>query len=226
MRINKYIALSTGISRRMADKAVAAGRATINDRPAETGSDVKDTDTVELDGRVITPAVNTVTVMFHKPVGCVVSRDGQGSLTIYDLLPDEYRLLKPIGRLDKNSSGLLLLTNDGQLANELTHPRYSKIKIYEVTLGKPLAPLHRQMINDHGINLEDGNSQLALERLVDGDDTQWRITMKEGRNRQIRRTFASLNYYVAKLHRTTFGAYHLGELPVRQTELLASQTAN
>lgn len=221
MRINKYLAQSTGISRRMADKAVAAGRVTINDNLAETGSAATANDTVKLDGRTITPVTETVTIIFHKPVGCVVSREGQGSLTVYDLLPDEYRLLKPVGRLDKNTSGLLLLTNDGQLANELTHPRYAKTKIYEVTLGKPLAPLHRQMINDHGINLEDGNSQLSLERLADGDDTRWRITMHEGRNRQIRRTFAALNYHVAALHRTHFGNYSLGELLPRRTQIVA-----
>lgn len=221
MRINKYLAFSTGISRRMADKAVAAGRVTLNSLPAEAGSDVGDGDQVAMDGRVVAAVSQTVTIMFHKPVGCVVSREGQGSLTIYDLLPDEYRLLKPVGRLDKNTSGLLLLTNDGQLANELTHPRYAKVKIYEVTLGKPLEPLHRQMINDHGINLEDGNSQLSLERLQDGNDTGWRVTMREGRNRQIRRTFAALNYHVAGLHRTHFGEYSLGDLTPRQTQLVS-----
>ncbi len=220
MRINKYIAQSTGISRRMADKAVAAGRITINGQTAEAGSAANESDVVQLDDRTLTAVSETLTVMFHKPVGCVVSREGQGSLTIYDLLPVEYHLLKPVGRLDKNSSGLLLLTNDGQLANELTHPRYAKTKIYEVTLGKPLAPLHRQMINDHGLNLEDGNSQLNLERLIDGDETRWRITMQEGRNRQIRRTFAALNYHVAALHRTNFGSYALGDLKPRQTQVI------
>ena len=194
MRINRFIASATGISRRMADKAVLAGRVNINGTIAEAGSLATEADTVELDGKILQPQDAFLTIMFHKPIGCVVSREGQGSLTVYDLLPDEYRLLKPIGRLDKNSSGLLLFTNDGQLANELSHPRYAKTKIYEVTLGKPLAPLHRQMINDHGINLEDGNSQLSLERLIDGDDTRWRIAMQEGRNRQIRRTFESLTY--------------------------------
>ena len=219
MRINKYIAGATGISRRMADKAVTSGRVEINGQPATAGSSVSETDVVKLDGRVVTQPVTLTTVMFNKPVGYVVSREGQGSKTIYEILPAEYRLLKPIGRLDKNSSGLLLLTNDGNLANELTHPRYAKTKIYQVTLGKPLAPLHQQMINDHGINLEDGNSQLQLERLIDGDDTKWRVTMHEGRNRQIRRTFESLNYYVAGLHRTNFGEYQLGELTPGQTKL-------
>lgn len=202
----------------MADKAVLAGRVKINDLPAEAGSTVTDGDVVHLDGRELKSLSELTTVIFHKPAGLVVSRDGQGSPTIYESLPVEYRLLKPVGRLDKNSSGLLLMTNDGDLANELTHPRYAKVKIYEVTLGKPLAPLHRQMISDHGINLEDGNSQLALERMIDGDETKWRITMAEGRNRQIRRTFAALNYHVAKLHRTNFGPYALNDLAVGQTK--------
>ena len=212
MRINKYIAQSTGISRRMADAAVASGRVSLNGVEAGPGSAVAEGDVVTLDGRTVTAVETTTTVLFNKPVGYVVSRDGQGSQTIYDILPQQYRLLKPIGRLDKDSSGLLLLTNDGTLANELTHPRYQKTKVYEVTLGKPLAPLHRQMISDHGINLEDGLSRLQLDRITDGDDTRWLVTMHEGRNRQIRRTFESLSYYVKALHRTQFGPYYLGDL--------------
>ena len=134
------------------------------------------------------------------------SREGQGSHTSYDILPPEYSQLKPVGRLDKDSSGLLLLTNDGQLAQTLTHPSHHKTKVYEVKLNKPLAPLHRQMISD-------GVSQLELERLKAGDDTAWRVRMHEGRNRQIRRTFLALGYSVNALHRTHFGEYALGDLP-------------
>ncbi|MDB5175258.1 MAG: rluB [Candidatus Saccharibacteria bacterium] len=224
MRINKYLAQSTGISRRMADKAVLAGRVDVDGQPAQPGTDVGPGSLVRLDGRIVTALEQTTTIIFHKPAGYVVSRDGQGSNTIYDILPQPYRLLKPVGRLDKDSSGLLLLTNDGQLANELTHPRYAKVKVYEVTLGKPLEPLHRQMINDHGLQLEDGNSKLQLQRLHDGDDTQWQVTMHEGRNRQIRRTFESLNYYVKGLRRIQFGNYALHDLPVGQVK--AVETAN
>ena len=209
MRLNKYIAAGSDLSRRGADAAIAAGRVTINGQPAEQGQDVSDTDVVALDGRAITPAVNTTSIMLNKPRGYVVSRDGQGSNTIYDLLPPEYQRLNPVGRLDKDSSGLLLLTNDGQLANELTHPSRQKLKIYEVTLDRPLQPLHRQMISDHGLLLEDGLSKLQLERLQDGDDCGWKVTMHEGRNRQIRRTFAALGYTVQTLHRTHFGPYQL-----------------
>ena len=147
--------------------------------------------------------------MFNKPVGYICSRDGQGNQTIYDILPEEWQRLNSIGRLDKDSSGLLLLTNDGELANQLTHPRYQKTKVYEVRLNKPLAPLHQQMISDHGISLSDGISKLLIEKL-DDEGRELKITMHEGRNRQIRRTFGSLGYDVTRLHRTHFGNYSLG----------------
>ncbi len=209
MRINKYIASSTGLSRRVADKAVEQGNVTVNGVPATPGQEVNAGDVVSVSGKTLTPPTQTQTIMLNKPVGYVVSRDGQGSKTVYDLLPPELHHLKPIGRLDKDSSGLLLLTNDGQLAQELTHPRYQKTKIYEVQLSTPLAPLHRQMISDHGLQLTDGPSKLQLERISDGDDQNWRVRMSEGRNRQIRRTFAALGYNITKLHRTQFGRYLL-----------------
>jgi 23S rRNA pseudouridine2605 synthase len=154
--------------------------------------------------------------MLHKPVGVVVSRNGQGSRTIYDLLPKELHALNPVGRLDKDSSGLLLLTNDGALAHELTHPSRQKVKVYEVTLDKPLQPLHQQMISDRGLTLEDGLSKFQLERLREGNNAAWRVTIHEGRNRQIRRTFAALGYTVTSLHRTHFGPYRLGTLQIGQ----------
>lgn len=209
MRINKFVALATGLSRRKADELIGRGEVTVNDQPPQQGQDITSTDVVRLGKRIIEAPVSTTTILFNKPTGYVVSREGQGSHTIYDLLPREYHNLKPIGRLDKYSSGLLLLTNDGNLANELTHPRQQKQKIYEVTIDTPLAPLHRQMISDHGIQLDDGLSKLQLERLKDGHDTAWRITMHEGRNRQIRRTFNALGYRVKTLHRTQFGPYTL-----------------
>jgi pseudouridine synthase len=210
MRINKYIAASTGLSRRAADKAVQEGRVQVNGHIILTATDITDHDSVMLDGQLLDkPKVEHTTILLHKPAGYVVSRDGQGSKTVYDLLPPELATLKPVGRLDKDSSGLLLMTDDGQLAHELTHPSFQKLKLYEVTLDHPLQPLHRQMISEMGITLDDGPSRLGLERLIDGDDQQWRVTMSEGRNRQIRRTFAALGYTVAKLHRTHFGAYAL-----------------
>lgn len=211
MRINKFVAQATGLSRRAADAAIYEGRVLVNGAWPRAGQDVLPDDAVTLDDRSITPAVNTMTIILNKPAGYVVSRNGQGSKTVYDLLPAEYRGLKPVGRLDKDSSGLLLLTNDGGLANRLTHPRYAKTKVYEIGLSKSLAPLHQQMIHDHGIGLEDGRSRLRLEKTSE-DAKQWRVTMQEGRNRQIRRTFAALGYTVTKLHRTHFGSFQLEQL--------------
>ncbi|RYX78032.1 rRNA pseudouridine synthase, partial [bacterium] len=128
--------------------------------------------------------------------------------------------LKPVGRLDRDSSGLILLTNDGDFAYEMTHPKFIKTKIYQVTLGHDLEPLHQQMISDHGINLEDGVSKLQLERRSDDERKTWTVTMHEGRNRQIRRTFSSLGYDVIKLHRTDFGPYTLGNLESGKLEIV------
>ncbi len=222
MRLNKYVALASGLSRRAADAAIDEYRVGINGRTAQVGNTVAEGDVVTLDDRIITPPVKSTTIMLNKPAGYIVSRDGQGGDTIYDLLPVEYDRLKPVGRLDKDSSGLLLLTDDGDLANQLTHPSYQKTKIYEVQLSTDLQPLHRQMISDYGVNLEDGSSKLQLERLKDGDETAWRITMSEGRNRQIRRTFSSLGYDVRKLHRTHFGAYQLKDLESGKSRVITS----
>lgn len=212
IRLNKYIAASTSLSRRGADEAIAQNRVRVNGSLPSPGQQVTTKDTVTLDSQAISPAAKSMTIMLNKPMGYVCSRDGQGSRTVYDLLPVELHDLNPVGRLDKDSSGLLLMTTDGDLHHQLTHPSFQKRKLYEVTLDKPLAPLHRQLISDHGIQLEDGRSQLQLERQADGDETRWLVAMHEGRNRQIRRTFAAVGYDVNRLHRTQFGDYVLGSL--------------
>jgi 23S rRNA pseudouridine2605 synthase len=209
VRLNKYIASSTGLSRRAADNAIEEGRVRVNNQLPQAGQQVYEGDQVTLDSQPLQMPSATQTIILNKPVGYIVSRNGQGGRTVYDILPENLHQLKPVGRLDKNSSGLLLLTNDGDLAAELTHPKHQKVKVYQVALNKPLAPLHRQMISDFGIQLEDGNSRFDLQRIMDGDEQRWEITMHEGRNRQIRRTFQALGYDVRKLHRTHFGTYKL-----------------
>lgn len=212
MRVNKFVALATGISRRDADRVIADGKVLVNGQLPEQGQQVANNDLVTLGDKQITAPTETVTIMLNKPIGYVCSREGQGSRTIYELLPAEYHTLKPVGRLDKDSSGLILLTNDGVLANQLTHPRYSKQKVYEIQLQKPLEPRHRRQIQNSGIMLSDGLSKLRLEPLQKGDATRWKITMSEGRNRQIRRTFVALGYQTKQLHRTHFGPYTLDSL--------------
>lgn len=210
VRLNKFLAHAVGLSRRSADEAIAAGRVTVNGQTSILGARINPIhDTVLLDSKPIQPKAYTYLAL-HKPRGYVSSRRKQGeSETIYALLPPEFQALKPVGRLDRDSSGLLLLTDDGDFAYEMTHPKFHKTKTYEVMLDHALEPLHRQMISDYGVTLDDGVSKLQLERLSDADETRWRIIMHEGRNRQIRRTFASLGYTVTSLHRTTFGVYSL-----------------
>lgn len=214
MRLNKFIAHATGISRREADELIRAGNVVVNGKAADLGCDVDpNDDTVTVNNQLVKLPTEHTTIILNKPVGYVCSRNAQarGVKTIYELLPDQYKALKTIGRLDKDSTGLILLTDDGDLAHQLTHPSFAKTKEYIVELDHALAPLHQQMISDFGINLDDGPSQLLLERLND-ERTKFNITMHEGRNRQIRRTFAALGYQVKSLHRTTFGPYTLGDL--------------
>jgi pseudouridine synthase len=212
MRVNRFVAQATGLSRRAADRAVQEGRVAINQRSAVLGDIVADNDNVTLDGKPVSAVFSHLTIMLHKPVGYVCSRAGQGSRTVYDLLPPEYHKLKPVGRLDKDSSGLLLLTNDGELANRLTHPRYAKNKVYTVTLDMPLAPADKIKL-EQGLKVDDYISRLQLAAI---DDRTWQVIMSQGRNRQIRHTFAALNYTVQTLHRNRFGPYTLDKLPLGQ----------
>ncbi|MGD0284323.1 MAG: pseudouridine synthase [Candidatus Saccharimonadales bacterium] len=208
MRINKYVALSSNLSRRAADQAIKDGRITVNGIVASPGQNITTQDELKIDGLVLKLS-ELCTIMLHKPIGFVVSRNGQGKPTIYDLLPKQYQHLQPVGRLDMDSSGLLLLTNDGQLAQELTHPSFNKIKRYDVVLNKPLLPTDQFKLKQ-GVPLNDGISHLQLN----GSGNKWQISMAEGRNRQIRRTFEQIGYQVKTLHRTTFGPYDLGALAV------------
>lgn len=212
VRLNKFIALHAGLSRREADDFIRKGHVMINGERAVMGARVNSDDVVEVHGEKLNNHTAYIYIMLHKPIGYVCSRRQQGdSPTIYDLLPDEYHTLKPVGRLDRDSTGLILLTNDGDFAQQMTHPSYRKVKRYDVIIDKPLEPLHQQMISDFGVDLEDGKSKLTLERQSDSR-LDWTVTMSEGRNRQIRRTFLALGYMVTKLHRSNFGTYNLGDL--------------
>ena len=211
LRLNKYLATNLGVSRREADNLISAGKILVNNKPAEIGARVEDGDEVVVDGKIISNAT-LIYLALNKPAGYVCSRKRQGDTpTMYELLPEKYQSLKSVGRLDKDSSGLILLTNDGDFAFKMTHPKFVKIKIYEAHIDRALEPLHQQMIADFGVQLPDGRSQLGLEKL-DNSSTFWRITMSEGRNRQIRRTFEALGYKVTALHRTNFGRYGLSGL--------------
>lgn len=213
MRLNKFLAEKTGISRRRADDLIASGKVLVNEKPAILGARIEESDKVTVNGEEIkVEAPKYIYLMLNKPEGYVSSRRSQGeNKTLYSLLPEKYQNLKTVGRLDKDSSGLILLTNDGDFAFTHTHPKFYKVKVYNVELNRPLEPLHQQEISDFGIKLEDGPSRLTLTKLSD-DRKSWQVEMSEGRNRQIRRTFAAIGYEVTRLHRISFGNYQLGNL--------------
>ena len=209
IRLNKFLAERIGVSRREADELIAAGKITINDKVATLGARLDKNDKVCYNKKIIPFETDYLYLAMNKPVGYVCSRRAQGeSPTLYELLPKEYQKLKTVGRLDKDSSGLILLTNDGDFAFSMTHPKFRKEKIYEVELDRPLQPLHQQMISDYGIMLDDGPSKF----IVIHDNDKYIVKISEGRNRQIRRTFAAIGYKVEKLHRTNFGKYELNGL--------------
>lgn len=212
-RLNKFLAFQLGVSRRQADNLIAKQKVYINNQPAQLGARIGESDTITINNHIVGGRSSYTYLMLNKPINYICSRKQQGKTpTIYSLLPDKFHNLKPVGRLDANSSGLLLLTNDGDFAFRMTHPKFKKNKQYNVTLDKELAPLHQQMIADFGIQLNDGLSKLGLSRQSNQDRHNWIVSMSEGRNRQIRRTFAALGYTVIKLHRTHFGTYKLGTL--------------
>ena len=220
IRLNKFLAERLGVSRREADNLIAAGKVLVNDVPAVLGARIDKTAEVCYNNQIIPFGVGYTYLLLNKPVGYVCSRRRQGEVpTVYEILPEKYQNLKTVGRLDKDSSGVILLTNDGDFAFKMTHPKFAKNKVYEVRLNHPLQPLHQQMIADFGIEIGDGVSKLGLIRL---DDTRefWQVEMSEGRNRQIRRTFAALGYSVVALERKVFGKYALGDLKPGEFKLV------
>lgn len=214
IRLNKFLAERLGVSRREADDLILAGKVFVNNKPANLGARIDKKSKVCYNKKIVPFETDFLYLAMNKPVGFVCSRRSQGSApTLYSLLPPEYHKLKTVGRLDKDSSGLILLTNDGDFAFQMTHPKFHKEKIYEVELDSPLEPLHQQMISDFGIKLEDGVSRFSVIRDELHDDRKhFTVVLSEGRNRQIRRTFAALGYQVVKLHRTSFGKYQLSGL--------------
>jgi 23S rRNA pseudouridine2605 synthase len=209
MRINQFVAQATGLSRRSTDQAIKDDRVLVNDLTASLGQNIKDNDVVTLDNNRLSIPKSSTTILLNKPVGYVCSRDGQGAPTIYDLLPAKYSKLKHVGRLDKDSSGLVVLTDNGNLAHELTHPSFEKEKIYRAKLDRPLSLKDKQLIEHGRINLDGKPSVMKIKEL---DDGLLEVKLSEGRNRQIRRTFQLLNYEVERLNRESLGQFNLDQI--------------
>ena len=211
MRLNRYLALCGLGSRRACEEIILGGGVRVNGRAVrELATMVQPGDTVVARGRVVRPAESRFLLM-HKPSGVLSSRASQGGKpTIYELLPRDAGNLPHVGRLDADSEGLLLLTNDGALAQALTHPSRHVEKEYDVVLDRTFdAKFVPKLLK--GIYLEEGRAKAAHVHIEGAN--KLRIVLTQGINRQIRRMFAALGYKVKRLTRTRLGPLRLGRLP-------------
>ncbi|MEY2572775.1 MAG: rRNA synthase [Verrucomicrobiota bacterium] len=211
MRLNRFLAAAGLGSRRHCDELIAAGRVTLNgqvctDFSAQPG----ERDHVKVDGKLVR-SERRLDIMLHKPAGFVSTRsDPNARDTIFDLLPPHLPRLFNVGRLDAQTEGLLLLTNDGDLAQRLTHPRYKIEKEYEITLDRPWDPALAAKLHK-GVMLD--GQRARIDSLHSIKPTRLRAILRQGINRQIRRMFYEVGYEVTRLVRIRIGRLRLGDLP-------------
>ena len=228
IRLNKYMANAGICSRREADEYIQAGEVLVNGEPVtELGTKITRNDTVTFRGKVVT-LERKIYVLLNKPKDCVTtSDDPQGRLTVMDIVRNACtERIYPVGRLDRNTTGVLLLTNDGDLASKLTHPKFIKKKIYHVWLDRDVNEEDMQRIAD-GIELEDGPIQPdAVSYANDTDKNQVGIEIHSGRNRIVRRIFEALGYRVVKLDRVYFAGLTKKNLQRGRWRYLTQQEVN
>jgi 23S rRNA pseudouridine2605 synthase len=217
MRLQKFLAQAGAGSRRSCEALITEGRVRVNGKKCITLGTCIDPerDLIELDGQKMLLPEQRYYLMLNKPEGYLVSRsDPHQSKTIYLLLPPECAILHPVGRLDQNSCGLLLLTNDGQLTEKLLHPRFKMEKVYRVQVRGKVSETALKYLRE-GVDLSDGRTQPAqITRLRPRGEHSWlEFRLKEGRNRQIRRMCRAVGLEVVSLQRIAFGPLQLGGLP-------------
>jgi 23S rRNA pseudouridine2605 synthase len=221
VRLNRFLAAAGVGSRRYCDELIAAGRVTINGQPCtDFSAQPTARDHVKVDGKLVHVEL-PVTIALHKPAGFVSTKsDPHARDTIFDLLPPKFHRLFNIGRLDAESEGLILLTNDGELAQLLTHPRYKIDKEYEVALDRSWDPaLAPKLLR--GIFLDGQRAQIARVHTI--SPTKLRVVLRQGINRQIRRMFHVIGYNVKRLVRIRIGNLRLGDLPPGHWRVLSAR---
>ncbi len=225
MRLNKYIASCGVASRRGADTIIAEGRVTINGRPVSTiGTDVDpDTDVVAVDGSLLSLKSKNMYILMNKPAGVLSTcHDDRGRKCVIDLINGVSQRVFPVGRLDYDTEGLLLLTNDGNFAYRCTHPKHEMDKTYEAVVhGRLDATAIKHLEN--GIVLDGIRTAPAKVSILERPDIKnlYEITIHEGRNRQVKRMFEAVGCHVMQLKRTKLGKLTLGELPVGKWRYLS-----
>ncbi len=228
VRLNKYIASTGFCSRRKADEYIEAGKVTVNGEIiTELGYIVSVKDRVMIDKKIIKPEP-FVYIRYYKPAGYITTMDDEkGRKTIYDLLPEEVQNLKPVGRLDKDSTGLLILTNDGDFINDLTHPSVKVPKVYRVTAQGKLN-LNDLEVMEKGIEIEKGQIAYALARIIEfeGKNTVLEMVLHQGLNRQIRKMLDCLGHPVISLKRLSMGPVDLQGLKRGQFKYIKPKQVN
>ncbi len=218
MRLQKYLAACNVASRRASEEIILSGRVKVNSTTVtELGTKVKDGDTVEVDGQVVSPEIKKIYIMLNKPVGYVTTvSDDQGRPTVMDLVSGDIRKrLYPVGRLDFNTEGLLLLSNDGDFTYKITHPKHKLDKTYEVWVtGKAETNAIRKL--ETGIFIDGKKTFPAKVDVMESSkgSAVLSITIHEGRNRQVRKMCQAVGFKVMGLKRVSEGGLHLGNLPV------------
>ena len=214
-RLNKFIASSPLSSRRKVDEFIENGDVVVNGRIVkELGFQVGPKDKVSVNGKLIKP-LKLEYYRFYKPAGYITtSEDEKGRKTIYDLIPPELKKLKPVGRLDKDSTGLIIMTNDGELINEMTHPTIKGPKIYLVSInGKLTVEDGEKMYNGIEIETDTGEKKIAYAQVLpielENKKSTVQVTLHQGINRQIRKMFAALGFEVISLKRVQHGTITL-----------------
>ena len=223
MRLVKYLAHAGVASRRAAETLIAAGRVSVDDQiVTDPARDVSESANVAVDGRPVRGAERRVTYALNKPVGVLsTAQDERGRATVLGLVPAQGLRLYPVGRLDADSSGLILLTNDGELANRLTHPGFEVPKTYRATLrGGALGERALRALRE-GVQLDDGPTAPALVRRT--GEREIELTIHEGRNRQVRRMCEAVGHPVAELRRVRFGPLTLDGLREGEHRLLSDE---
>ena len=220
MRLNAYLARAGVASRRAADELIKSGRVRVNGEPGQLNTFVAHHDRVEVDGKEVA-AQRLAYVLLHKPAGTVTTaRDPQGRPTVVELVDLPERVV-PVGRLDADTTGALLLTNEGQLAHRLAHPRYGVEKVYEANVeGEPDERALERLRS--GVDLEDGRTAPAQARLLGPSTIE--LVLHEGRNRQVKRMCENIGHPVTRLHRSRYAGLTLEGLePGRWRELEPSE---
>lgn len=211
IRLNKYLADHGYCSRREADRLIKARKVKVNGQIAELGERVDENkDHIEVEGRQQKDIPKPVYILLNKPVGIITTTDTRKPDNVISLINQKERLF-PIGRLDVKTSGLLLLTNDGQLANRLTHPRFEHEKEYEVRVDKPISDKDLKHL-EKGVQLADGMTAPARTKRL--SENTFLLTLREGRNRQVRRMCDALHYETQRLKRIRMSSITLGPLKV------------